>query len=283
MSGAFSKTLYLILVSAALHGAAAGALPILGEYVPEGPDTPAGVCKIVFYHGSYYDPIQQNWDKLCSGTIISKRRLLTAAHCVNYLAHHEALSAKIICSPGSFAWGQDVTVITKHPDYVEKDTEPIPNHDVAILEVGKDFDFPPITLAQSKDAVDEALKTPEQCVLYGYGKDNDGKEGNLHGAQLQILPYNPALFRRYGPHVFFSGFNGRNRAEVGDSGGPVLCKNADGAWIEIAVHVQADERWNISLHERVDNNLDWIRLIQNLPRLPREPESKAYLFADYVP
>ena len=258
---------------AALRGASAWAMPILGEYVPEDSHMPPAACAIIFYRGSYYDPTLDNWDERCSGTIISKRQVLTAGHCAEYLKKNNDLGVNVLCPSDSSFWGREAKVKAVHPDYVQIDSAPVANHDIAVLEVSQDFKIPPIALAQSKEEIDELLKSPEECVMFGFGKDNTGDYGNFHGAKLQMLPYNPALNRLFGPQVFYSGGNGTNRATHGDSGGPVLCKKADGAWIQVAVHIQEKPEWNISIHERIDNNSDWLQglLGNGAPNTPPDP------------
>ena len=234
--------------------------PSDSDYLPDS-ELPAGLCRILFHHGNY-NPASGQWEAVCSGVLVDKRRILTAAHCIKSLEGDKDMSAYVICAPGAFAWGQDAKGRLKHPDYA---ADP-PSHDIAMLEVPDAFNVPSLPLAQSAAEIDELLKTPERCALFGAGLDNWNRTGVLHGARLRLINSRP-LREKYGPYFIASN---PNHAATGDSGGPVLCKDAAGGWRQIATHVLLIPEWKVSMHERIDHHLSWIDATRKLPGLPRD-------------
>jgi len=166
-------------------------------------DLAAQTVFIVSTRGSY-----------CSGAVIARDLVITAAHCVQPSA-----SYAVTIQDGGTSRVVQVSRIMLHPLYDPRQFETRkPSPDLAILKLSEPF---PTRYQAAKLAVDAVLPNPGTTyVLAGFGFAVDGDERTLGKLRSVILP---AVGTTGGIMVRLSAGKGSSRgACTGDSGGPAF-------------------------------------------------------------
>ncbi|MEW5984749.1 MAG: trypsin-like serine protease [Acidobacteriota bacterium] len=143
----------------------------------------------------------------CSGTIISRRAVLTAAHCLS----GETASVRVFQGTGDQVMSAS---IHGHPTYREDDSQAL---DVGIVVTSQDLDHPVVPLLLSRDA-----RVGEQAVIAGWGKDELGNGTILRAAATLIA----AVYSNFLQTDISATGSG---VCSGDSGGPILLSEG-GVW-----------------------------------------------------
>ncbi len=150
----------------------------------------------------------------CSGSFITKNRIITAAHCVDG-------SAKVKIISGDYI-SHSVRII-KHPKYKSKFKKSnelgVEAHDVAVIYVANPIDTEPFPILAS------SYVSPNQTIrVMGYGLFDDksfdfsSPEKNLRGAKMRVSWVDN--------YFFYSTYEASNAAACsGDSGGPAIGYN----------------------------------------------------------
>lgn len=119
----------------------------------------------------------------CGGTIVNKRHIVTAAHC--HQGYDSSTFSVRLGSNNANSGGTvyPVTKISIHPDYAAKD-----NHDVAVLELGKDIVFGPGVQAIS-GLLTSTAPDGTDGVVSGWGDLHSGGPGTtkLHAVHVPIV------------------------------------------------------------------------------------------------
>lgn len=143
----------------------------------------------------------------CTGTVVSKRAVISAAHCVE----DGVEEIEIVTGRGSF-W---TTNLAGHPDFGYQNDLEI--NDVSIIISNQDL---PVRIAKLHKA--GSLNRSETAVIAGYGLDENENAGLLKAAPTKIDSFTgSAITIRY-----FSN-QGLGNTCSGDSGGPLFVKRGN--------------------------------------------------------
>jgi Trypsin len=268
------------------------AYAVVADHYLSTKDSPKSVCYI-----QYYKSTGENLpDSGCTGTLIRNNRILTAAHCTDAFKAKEKSTAVASCGGRTF----NVDGFEANPEYNASSDESTHIHDVSILDVSgknipgsKNF-ITPMVLADTTAKMNQALSDPTQCAIYGYGQTSDtspnatlgGKRnwGELKIATIEYIDDTPGVPTKGWKDSQTKIYSGPNvHAGHGDSGGPILCKLADGSYTQVSVttleepvtlastdpktkktHTTDEE---FSVHEAIPYNFSWIQQTADLPTL----------------
>ena len=184
-------------------------------------DNPPSSCVVFYFKGD-------SQQRLCSGDIVSKNKLLTAGYCA-LKADEDAV---VRCSDQDqrelLVKGQLV-----HPLY----TEGVSPFDQALLQVESDFfTFEPALLPKNDSEIYSLMEG--ECAAFGYGLDSFKNSGSFLGTPV-LVDINSSLGFEIG--VIGSLFP----VEKGDRSGGLFCRNnsrdKQDKWIRVATLSQISD------------------------------------------
>uniref|UniRef100_A0A915EQ88 Peptidase S1 domain-containing protein n=1 Tax=Ditylenchus dipsaci TaxID=166011 RepID=A0A915EQ88_9BILA len=219
----------------------------------------------------------------CTATIISKRHLLTASHCLNGLLQDgkgviKAVVGRINVN-GTFGKGKTVIRAIVHPSVRKLDEDGRRQFqlgaDIAILTLKEPLKFGPMVRKVCL-ASDFKEDVGEVAFTAGWGYQQNVAKEDYHGtAQETQIPFDSSqkcvdwakafdAKTKFLPEYFLCGGSYGRGTETGDSGGPVT-QNVNGKWFQVGVtsygeyqHNKKGRLFDVGAYARVSKACDWI-------------------------
>nr|BFF00174.1 trypsin-like serine protease [Streptoalloteichus tenebrarius] len=193
--------------------------------------------------------LHNNGGFTCTSSVIAKRWVLTAAHCVEGNGKYSVRVGSL--DRGSGGTTANVSKVVRHPNYKW------PTADIALLQLDRDVNTTYVRLATNADLADGKAVT-----LYGWGSEKADWSGPLprklkyaNGNVTKVSCSDVSAT----PRVICTKTDGS--VAGGDSGGPAVVRGAGGQEIQAGVcavgHRPAGSGW--AGYTNVAAFRDWIR------------------------
>jgi len=156
----------------------------------------------------------------CSGAFLSKRHLVTAAHCIP-----EAGAELTVVTKGFSA---TTRTAVRHPGFRPGGISP---NDVAVITLPTDAPIEPVPLLESRQ-----VEKGDSVIAFGYGLDEDGNDvlGRVQGGGLPLKATYLDVFA-VTPESVRTISDGGGDTCRGDSGGPLVMRGDNGQFGVVAV------------------------------------------------
>ncbi|XP_043851865.1 chymotrypsin-C [Dromiciops gliroides] len=203
----------------------------------------------------------------CGGTLISNQHVLTAAHCISKSLTYRVVLGKnnlVEEEAGSVAVGVDTIFVH------EKWNSFLVRNDIALIKLAEPVELSDTIQAACLPPKDTALAQDYPCYVTGWGRLwTDGPIADvLQQALLPVVDYNTCTQRDWWgalvtKNMVCAGGDGVIASCNGDSGGPLNCEAANGAWevrgiVSFGSSLGCNTAKKPSVFTRVSAYIDWI-------------------------